>query len=87
MKRALYNKILNTIDKEVKNIINEQFSISDLDFSSDEQGYNTNIFSKELNHRYYYKVLDGTVNKNEIKELNSLTCVATPTDKNKLKKM
>ena len=71
MKRNLYK------------LISEQFSISDLDFSDDEEECN-DIFYKRWNHPYYYKILDDLASEKEIKELNSLDCVATPKNKNEL---
>ena len=71
----------------IHKLIKEQFSISDLDFSDDEYGYDVNIFNKNYNHPYYKKVLDGTVTENEIKELNSLVSVAVPKDKSELQKI
>ena len=75
MKRNLYK------------LINEQFSISDINFEHDEQEYNVNIFNKEANHPYLQKILDGTVTESEIKELNSLIGVAAPKNKTELKKI
>ena len=69
------------MNKYIQRLIKEQFSINDLDFSDDEQEYGINIFNKEVNHRYYYKVLDGTVTREEINELNSLVGAAIPKDK------
>ena len=74
------------MNKYIQKLIKEQFSISDLDFS-DDQEYNLNIFSKDYNHRYYYKVLDGTVTEDEINELNSLVGAAIPKDKDELRKI
>ena len=67
----------------IQKLIKEQFNISDLDFS-DEQEYSNNIFNKEYNHPYYYKVLDKTITEYEIKELDSLVGVAAPKNKDEL---
>ena len=75
------------MNKYIQKLIKEQFSISDLDFSDDDQGYSTNIFSKDYNHPYYHKVLNGTITESEIKELNSLVGVAIPKDKDELRKI
>ena len=75
------------MNKYMHKLIHEQFNINDLDFSDDEQEYSNNIFNKELNHRYYYKVLDGTVTEDEIMELNSLVGVAVPKDNDELQKI
>ena len=75
------------MNKYIHKLIKEQFSISDLDFSDDEQEYSANIFNKDINnHPYYYKVLNCTITYNEIKELNSMVSVAIPTKK-ELKKI
>ena len=75
------------MNKYIQKLIKEQFNIGDLDFNDDEQEYSTNIFSKECNHPYYYKVINGTVAEDEIKELNSLVGVAIPKDKDELRKI
>ena len=73
------------MDKYIQKLIREQFNINDLDFSDDDQEYNANIFNKEFNHPYYKKVLDGTVTRAEIEELNSLVSVGIPENKDELK--
>ena len=78
-----YNKILNAINKEVKIAIKEQFNISDIDFSDDTDYYN-NIFNKEYVHPYLSKILDGTITKKEIKELNKLYAIIKPASKEEL---
>ena len=75
------------MNKYIQKLIKEQFNISNIDFSDDEQEYDVNIFNKEYNHRYYYKVLNGIATYNEIKELNSLINVAIPKDKDELRKI
>ena len=87
MRHDLYNKLMSSINSEIKNALKEQFSLSDLDFSDNDQEYGVNIFNKEANHPYYYKVLDGTITKDEINELDSLVGVAAPKDKNEFKKI
>ena len=75
------------MNKYIQKLIKEQFNISNIDFSDDEQEYDVNIFSKEYNHRYYYKVINGTVTEYEIEELDSLVGVAIPKDKDELRKI
>ena len=75
------------MNRYIQKLIKEQFSISDLDFSDDEQGYGVNIFNKNSNHPYYYDVLDGTATEDEIEELGSLVGVAAPKDKDELRKI
>ena len=72
------------MNRYIQKLIKEQFSVSDIDFSDAEQEYSIDIFNKELNHPYYYKVLNDTIIKNEIIELNSLVNVATARDKDEL---
>ena len=83
----MYRELYNKISKEIKSVISEQFNINDLDFSDDDHGYDVNIFNKECNHPYYYKILNNTINKKEITELNKLYCVAIAEDKEVLKKI
>ena len=71
----------------IKKILLEQFNIGNMDLNGSKSKYRMNIFNKSYNHPYYYKVLDGTVTINEIKELNSLVGVATPKDDNELQKI
>ena len=75
------------MNKYIQKLIKEQFSLSDLDFSDDEQEYGANIYNKEWNHHYYQNVLDGTATKDEINELDSLVGVATPKNKVELRKI
>ena len=75
------------MNRYIQKLIQEQFSISDLDFSDDEQEYGINIFNKKFENPYYQKVLDGTATKDEIKIMNSWDCVTKPEDKNELQKI
>ena len=75
------------MNKYIQRLIKEQFSVSDLDFSDNEQEYSVNIFNKNFKHQYYEKVLNGTVTESEIKELDSLIGVVVPNDKNELQKI
>ena len=63
------------MNKYIQKLIQEQFSISDLDFSDDEQEYNAVIFNK--NTIDPEKVLDdilynGNIDESYIKELNDI---------------
>ena len=71
----------------IQKLIKEQFSISDLDFSDDDQEYGTNIFNKNFTHPYYYKVLDKTITEREINELDSMVGVTAPKNKDEFKKI
>ena len=73
------------MNKYIHRLINEQFNIGNMNLNNGKLKRNMNIFNKEYNHCYYYKVLDGTVTKDQINELNSLVNVATPKDKDELK--
>ena len=85
MKYTLYNKIYNSIDKEVKNVIREQFNANDLSFNDADDDYEyTNIFNKEpynireisnkiLNYKKGY-----SIDINEIKYMNSFVSVFSP---------
>ena len=75
------------MNKYIQKLIQEQFNIGNMDLNNTKPKRNTNIFNKELNHPYYYNVLNGTVIEDEIKELNSLVSVAVPKDKNELRKI
>ena len=75
------------MNRYIQKLIREQFSISDLDFSDDEQEYDVNIFNKKIENPYYQKVLDRTVTVDEIKILNSLEGVTKLKDKNELQKI
>ena len=46
MNKKLYNKILNSIDNEIKTSLKEQFNINDIDFTGDAYDGDANIFNK-----------------------------------------
>ena len=52
MKNNIYRRILHSIDREIKNAVNEQFNASDLYFGDDDDDYNydynANIFDKDV---------------------------------------
>ena len=50
----------------MQKLIKEQFNINDLDFSDDEQEYNTNIFNKEILD--ITKIVEDILNDNNIDE-------------------
>ena len=75
------------MNKYIQKLINEQFNIGNMDLSRSNQKNNINIFNKEYNHRYYKKVLNGTVTYKEIMELDSLVNVAVPKDVDELRKI
>ena len=73
MKNKLYNKILFSIDKEVRNIIYEQFNIGNIDLNAAKK-HGNNIFNKSNlidPYEIYNKIIYGNdVNENEILYLN-----------------
>ena len=78
------NEIMN---KYIQKLIREQFNIGNMDLDNGKPKRNMNIFNKEYNHPYYYKVLDETITEDEINELDSLVGVAIPKDKDELRKI
>ena len=75
------------MNKYIHKLIREQFNIGNMNLNNTKSKYNMNIFNKIYIHPYYQKVLDYTVTKDEIKELNSLVGVVIPKDKDELKKI
>ena len=77
MNNKLYSNILNSISKEVKTIISEQFNMNDLDFSDNETENNVNIFNKTpIDFEYFYdKLLNDNITKKEIKLFNNAVSV------------
>ena len=59
MKTQLYDDIMSSIDREVRQVISEQFNITNMDFSNKK--HNTNIFNKiPVNAEdVYYKILNN----------------------------
>ena len=89
MDNKLYNNLLNSINREVKNIIREQFNISDIDFS-DEQEHDINIFSKNVKTPFdtYNKIIkNNSASKKDVKYLNNFTSIIKPKDKGELLKI
>ena len=77
--KILYNNILSSIGKEVKNIISEQFNVNDIDFSDNGSEYSSNIFGVELKYVEIYNTIigetDGEIHENDIKYMNTLVSV------------
>ena len=74
MNNMLYDNILYSIGKEIKNAIDEQFTINDLDLSDGPAEYDAVIFNKKLVDPK--KIYDKLINNNivdigDIKYLNS----------------
>ena len=91
MNKKLYGNILNSIDIEVKNAVNEQFNINDIDFSNDDEtDCNPNIFNKEIQtyYTYYLQMLNGDVlTENAFTYMDTFESVIKPNDKEELKKI
>lgn len=81
------NKLLFLIDKEIRNIINEQFNIGNMNLNDNKPKRNVNIFNKAFTNPYYQNILDGTATEDEIKMLNSLVSVTKPENIVELKKI
>ena len=75
MNNKLYDKILNSINREVKSAIKEQFSIDDLVFDNDAEENNVTIFDKVIidpNDVFNRMVNGNTISKDEIELLHYL---------------
>ena len=71
------------MNKYIQRLINEQFNISDLDFTDTESEYDNNIFNKQLvnPHDVYNKIVNfNDINKYEIEFINDLVSEVTPKD-------
>ena len=77
MNNILYSRILNSINKEIKTIIDEQFNIGDLDFSDDSEYNDAAIFNKDIidPESLYDKVISNQLSDNEIAYLENFTSV------------
>ena len=77
----LYSKILNSIDKEVRNIINEQFNIGKMNLNDNKPKHSNNIFNKEIidPQKIYDKILHREqVYEYEIQCLSTMISVVIP---------
>ena len=90
MNDALYNRMLSSIYNEVRDIINEQFNVNDLDFNSESE-YNTNIFNKKIINPYeiYDKIMndDADICNDDIRLLNDFTSEVQPGNTEELRKI
>ena len=78
------------MNKYIKQLVKEQFNISDIDFSSDENEYGANIFSKYVidpNDIFTKMINRKAVSTNDIKELNNLVSAVKLKNKNELKRV
>ena len=92
MKDILYNKILNSIDKEVCRIINEQFNIGNMDLNNKRKPGN-NIFNKVmfpdqgLCDNILENIYHHNINRNVIKQLNDHVATAHVCSREELDKI
>ena len=75
------------MNRYVQKLIKEQLNKFTVYFNDDEDDYNNNVVNYNYIHPYYYKILDGTITKDEIKELNFLVGVTSPKNKDELEKI
>ena len=72
----------------IQKLIKEQFSVSDLDFSDDEQNYNIDIFNKtvaDVNKMYDDMLLNIELPENDIEQLSDMVSVIKPKNRKELK--
>ena len=87
MNACLYDDMLDSISREIKNTIKEQFNINDLDFSENGEEYDANIYNKEIYdiHKIYDKILsDKSITSDEVYFFNQLVSAIKPKDKDEL---
>ena len=80
MNNKLYNDILCSINREIKNVINEQFNIGNMNLNSNERKHK-NIFNKNaVDPQYIFdKILKREdVNDDEIESLNYIVSAVRP---------
>ena len=90
MNKLLYNRILNSIDKEIKSSITEQFNINNMNLNAGKPERNMNIFNKNIVNPYdiYKKILNREkIDKNDIKEINNIVSAIKPKNKRELKRI
>ena len=89
MNKKSYDRMLSSIGKEVKQVINEQFNIGNMDFNNIKQKPNKNIFNKkpiDVNE-IYNKILKNQATDEEIRLLNDMPSVIKSKDKAELVKV
>ena len=89
MKNNIYRRILHSIDREIKNAVNEQFNASDLYFGDDEPEYSVNIFNKNVfdPEKIHKKILNfyfENITIDELKDLDIYTSIIKAKNKEHL---
>ena len=89
MDDRLYNKIIRAVDKDIKNIIQEQFNVGNMDLRNKNM-HKSNIFNKATVDPFlvYDKMTNiknkGHVEEYEIKQLNDYVAVVKVESRRKL---
>ena len=81
MNNKIYNKLLYSINKEIKNVIHEQFNIGKMNLNGNNNKAHKNIFNKEQFNPadIYDKILnDIKLEEYEILYLNNNISIITP---------
>lgn len=90
MNKELYNKIIYSIDKEVKSLIKEQFNIGNMDLSGTPKDQHGNIFNKNIyiaDPKIVYKKIlfyPQNVTNDDISSLNERVSIYKITSKKDL---
>ena len=81
---------MNSINREIQDLINEQFTASDIDFSDDSINYDINVYNKTIiiPEEVFNKILNNDdVSEKEIQYLNDLYDQVKPSNRFTLKKI
>ena len=85
---TMHDSLLHLIDKEIKNVIKEQFNVNDIDFNNtDDTEPVSSIFNNEIVNPYYVynNIMNNQhVHKYEIEYLDALYPTVTPDNFNEL---
>ena len=91
MKKILYNNIMYQLNNDIKNIIQEQFNVKDLDLNDDDTDYQSNIFNKNMINPYdiYNKIISNytsgmekyKITHNDLMQLNDFKSVVHVNDR------
>lgn len=77
------------MNKFIRDLINEQFNIGNMNLTDNKPKHNMNIFNKNTIdfNKIYKTLLKGKISKNEIYQLNDFISVIKPKDRVELKKI